>query len=49
MLHSLIDDFGASDAILLGGANSGQTSIKSCDLTCDVEPTLLKHCKDFTM
>ena len=34
---------------MLGGANSGQTSIKLRDLTCDVEPPPLKNCKDMTM
>ena len=29
---SSIDNFRVSDAILLGGANSGQTSIKCCDV-----------------
>ena len=37
-----IDDFGVSDAILFEGPNSGQTSIKSFSLACDVEPPLLK-------
>ena len=41
--HS-IDDFGVSDAILLGGANS----IKCHDLACDVEPPPLKNCKDLS-
>ena len=40
-----IDDFGVSDAILLGGANSGQTSVKCRDLACDAEPLPLKNCK----
>ena len=44
-----IDDFGVSDSILLGGANSGQTSIKCRDLACDVEPPALKNYKDLTM
>ena len=44
-----IDDFGVSDVILLGGANSGQTSIKFRDLACDAEPPLLKNCKALTM
>ena len=34
---------------LAGNANSGQTSIKCCDLACDVEPLPLKIYKDFTM
>ena len=44
-----IDNFGSSDAILLKGANSGQTSIKSRDLACDAERPLLKNCKGLTM
>ena len=44
-----IDDFGVSDAILVGGANFGQTSIKYRDLACGVEPPPLKRCKDLTM
>ena len=36
-----------SIAIVLGGANSGQTSIKCCDLACDAESTPLKNCEDF--
>ena len=35
--------------MLLGDANSCQTSIKCRDLACDVEPPLLKNCKDLTM
>ena len=34
----ILVDFGVRDAILLGGASSGQTSIKCCDLACDAEP-----------
>ena len=45
----LIGDFGVGDAILLGGANSGQTSIKCRDLVCDVEPPPLKNYEDLTM
>ena len=45
----IINDFGVSDAILLGGANSGQSSIKCCDLACDVEPLQLNNYKDLTM
>ena len=37
---NIIDDFRVSDAIFLGGANSGQTSKKSRDLACDAEPPL---------
>ena len=37
------------DAILLGGVNSGQTSIKSRDLACDAEPPLLKNRNCLTM
>ena len=33
----------------LGGAKSGQTSIKCCDLACDAESTLLKNCEDFNI
>ena len=44
-----IDDLGVSDAILLGGGNSGQTSIKCCDLVSDVELQLLRNCKDSIM
>ena len=44
-----IDNFGISDAVLLGGANSGQISIKCRDLTCDVEQPPLKNCMDLTM
>ena len=40
-----LDDFGVSDAILLGDANSSQTSIKCCDLACDVKPLPLKIVK----
>ena len=36
------DDFGVSDAILLGDANFGQTSIKCRDLACNVETSPLK-------
>ena len=42
VMKKLINDFGVSVAILLGGANSGQTSIKCCDLAYDVEPGPLK-------
>ena len=28
---------------MLGGANSGQTSIKCCDQSCNVEPLSLKN------
>ena len=45
-----MDDFGVSDAILLWGANSGQTSIKCRDLAYyNVEPLLLKNCKELNM
>ena len=43
------DYFGVSVAIMLGGANSGQTSIKWFDLACDVESRPLKNCKDLTV
>ena len=42
-------DFGVSDAILLGDANSGQTSLKYRDLVCDVETPPFKNDKDLTM
>ena len=42
-------DFGVSDAFLFGCANSRQTSIKCRHLTCDIDPSLLKNCKDLTM
>ena len=44
-----IDDFGVSNATLLGHANSDQTSIKCHDLTCDVELMLLKNYKHLSM
>ena len=44
----IIHVFGVSVTILLGGANSCQTSIKYRDLACNVEPPLLKNCKDLT-
>ena len=34
------DNFGVSNAILLGGANFGQTSIKCCDLASNDESPL---------
>ena len=43
-----IDDFEVSIAIVLRGANSGQTSIKCHNLTCDAEPPPLKNCKNWT-
>ena len=50
MLLLQIDNFRVSDAILLGGANSGQTSKKCCDLACYVEPhATIKNCRDFIM
>ena len=37
-----IDYFGVSTTIVLGGSNSGQTSIKCSGLACDAEsPTLM--------
>ena len=40
----------ASFCLLLRGANSGQSSIKWCDLACNVEqPPPLKICKYLTM
>ena len=44
-----MNNFGVSVNILLGAANSGQTSTKCCDLACDVELQLLKNCKDLTI
>ena len=44
-----IDDLDVSDAVLLGGGNSGQTSIKCYDLVSDVELQLLRNCKDLIM
>ena len=44
-----IDDFGVSDTILLGDANSAQTSMKCLDLACDDESPPLKSCKDLIM
>ena len=44
-----IDDFGVSDTILLGDANSVETSMKCLDLACDDESPPLKKCKDLTM
>ena len=43
------DYFGVSITIMLRGTNSGQTSIKSSDLACDVESRLLKNYKDLTV
>ena len=34
---------------MLGGANSGQTSIKCCDLACNIEPPPLKNCRNLTV
>ena len=45
----MIDNFGVSDAILLGGATSGQTSMKGRDLACDIELSPLKNCKDLNI
>ena len=36
-LGIVVGDFGVSTAILLRGANSGQSSIKCCDLDCNIE------------
>ena len=44
-----LNEFGVSVAILLGGANFGQNSIKYCDLDCNVEPLPFKNCKNLTM
>ena len=34
---------------VLGGAKSGQISIKCCDLACNAESPLLKDCEDFNI
>ena len=47
--RQIIDDFGVSVTILLGGTNSGQTSIKCCDLTAMLEPPPSENCKSLTM
>lgn len=50
--ENLTVNFGVSVAILLGVANSSQTSIKYDDLACNTEPPLeplLKNFKDLTM
>ena len=45
-----VGDFGVSAAILLRGANSGQSPKKCCDLACIVEqPPPLKIFKDLAM
>ena len=44
-----VDYFEVSVAIVLRSANSGQTSIKCCDLACDAESTPLKNCDDFNI
>ena len=41
--------FGDNNAILLRGANSGQTSIKCRDIDCDVEPLPLRYCTTMTL
>ena len=43
------DYFGVSIAIMLGGASSGQTSIKCSDLACDVESHPLNNYKGLTV
>ena len=45
------DDFGLATLSYSGvqGASPGQTSIKCCDLACDVEPLPLKNYKHLTM
>ena len=45
----LIGNFGVSIAILIGGANSGQTFINYLNLACDAEPLPIKDRKDFNM
>ena len=42
-------NFGVSIAILIGGANSGQTFINYRNLACDAEPLPAKDRKDFKM
>ena len=37
-----IGDFGVSEAILRGGANSGQTSLNCRDPACDVGSTTVR-------
>ena len=49
LLHKQKTILGVSVVIVLGGANSGQTSIKCSDLACDVELRPLKICKDLTV
>ena len=44
-----IDYFGVSIVIVLGGADSGQTSIKSPDLACNAESLPFKNYKDLTI
>ena len=48
-MKELLNDFGVSVAILLGSANSGQASMKSRDVVCDVETAPLKNCKVLTI
>ena len=38
----IMDNFGVTVVILRGGANSGQASIKCCDLACDVRTTTVR-------
>ena len=44
-----IDYFGVSVVIVLGGANSGQPSIKCPDLACNTESLPFKNYKDLTI
>ena len=44
---SVTDDSGVSVATLHSGANSGQTSIKSRDLACDVGTTAVRKLHRF--
>ena len=39
---SFLDDFEVSNTILLGSANSGQTSAKCCDIPCNVGTIVIK-------
>ena len=47
--QQMIDDFGLSVAILLGGTNSGQTYIKCSDLAALMEPPPSENCKCLIM
>ena len=47
--RQIIDDFRVSVVILLGSTNSGQTSIRCCDLAAMLEPQPSGNCKCLTM